>query len=62
MQVIGFECQLLHLVLIKPEQYILVNVTTFSYPVIKSQVNEGGIDQLVNVLSYIKVVCHSYYS
>ncbi|KAI7898845.1 uncharacterized protein BX663DRAFT_513624 [Cokeromyces recurvatus] len=54
MQIMGFDCHLLHLVLVKPKQYMLVNVVTFSYPVTKKQINEGGIEQLINVLSYIK--------
>ncbi|GAA5815983.1 hypothetical protein MFLAVUS_009502 [Mucor flavus] len=39
---------------IRPKQYMVVNVATFSYPATKSQVNEGGIEKLVNALSYIK--------
>lgn len=62
LQVVGFDCHLLHLVLVKPIHYMLVNVVIFSYPVTKTQVNEGEIEQLINVLSYIKVVCRDYYS
>ncbi|KAG2211460.1 hypothetical protein INT46_000284, partial [Mucor plumbeus] len=54
MQIMGFDCHLLHLVLVKPKHYMLVNVVTFSYPVTRTQINEGGIEQLINVLSYIK--------
>lgn len=54
MQIMGFDCHLLHLVLVQSKQYMVVNVATFSYPATKSQVNEGGIEKLVNVLSYIK--------
>lgn len=60
MQIMGFDCHLLHLVLVKPKHYMLVNVVTFSYPVTRTQINEGGIEQLINVLSYIKVACHNY--
>lgn len=62
MQIMGFDCHLLHLVLVKPKQYILVNVVIFLYPVIKSQINKSGIEQLINFLSYIKVVSCLYYS
>lgn len=62
MQIMGFDCHLLHLVLVKPKHYMLVNIFTFSYPVTKAQVNEGGIEQLINVLSYIKVACRDYCS
>ncbi|KAI9010929.1 hypothetical protein CLU79DRAFT_710181, partial [Phycomyces nitens] len=43
MQIMGFECHLLHLVLVKPEKYMLIKVATISYPVTKSFVNEGSI-------------------
>lgn len=56
MQIMGFDCHLLHLVLVKPKQYMLVNVSTFSYPVTKATVREGGIEQLINTLFYIKVL------
>ncbi|KAI9254728.1 hypothetical protein EDC94DRAFT_235812 [Helicostylum pulchrum] len=54
MQVIGFECHLLHLVLVKPKHYMLIKIATISYPVTVSQINEGGIEQIINVLTYVK--------
>lgn len=57
-QIMRFDCHLLHLVLVKPKHYTLVNVINFSYPVTRTQVNE----QRINVLSYIKIACHDYYS
>lgn len=59
MQVIGFECHLLHLVLVKPKHYMLIKIATISYPVTVSQINEGGIEQIINVLTYVKVL-HGY--
>lgn len=60
MLIMRFDCHLLHLILVKPEQYMLVNVATSPYSANKNQINEDGTEQLVNVLSYIKAACHDY--
>lgn len=54
MLIMGFDCHLLHLFLVKPKHYMLVDVVSFSYPVTKALLNKGGIEQLIDVLSYIK--------
>ncbi|ORE10773.1 hypothetical protein BCV72DRAFT_220920 [Rhizopus microsporus var. microsporus] len=50
----GLDRHLLHLALALPKQYILINVVIFSCSVTKIQVNEGEIEQLINVILYIK--------
>lgn len=62
MQIMGFDCHLLHLVLVKPKHYMLVNIINVSYPVTKSMVNDGGIEKLVDVLFYVKVLYNDSYS
>lgn len=55
MQIMGFECHLLHLVLVKPKQYALKQVATISYPITKELIDEGGIEKLIDTLAYVKV-------
>ncbi|EPB86061.1 hypothetical protein HMPREF1544_07137 [Mucor circinelloides 1006PhL] len=54
MQIMGFECHLLHLVLVKPKQYALKQVATISYPITKELIDEGGIEKLIDTLAYVK--------
>ncbi|RCH81656.1 hypothetical protein CU097_005090, partial [Rhizopus azygosporus] len=54
MQIMGFECHLLHLFLVKPKQYALKQVATISYPITKDSIEEGDIEKLIDTLAYVK--------
>ncbi|KAI9261042.1 hypothetical protein BY458DRAFT_516114 [Sporodiniella umbellata] len=54
MQIVGFECHLLDLVLVKPKQYVLKKVATISYPITDELVDKGSIEKLIDTLTYVK--------
>ncbi|KAI8359894.1 hypothetical protein EDC96DRAFT_595841, partial [Choanephora cucurbitarum] len=55
MQIMGSECHLLHLVLVKPKHYALKQVVAISYPITKESIDKGGIERRIDTLVYVKI-------
>jgi hypothetical protein len=53
--IMGFDCQVLLLRLAESRLYLVEHVSTFSFPITKTHINQGGIEEMINVLSYLRV-------
>ncbi|CEG71207.1 hypothetical protein RMATCC62417_06976 [Rhizopus microsporus] len=53
--IMGFECQLLMLRLAQPKLYYLEEVGRSSFPVSKKKIDEGVIEEMVNLLTFTRV-------
>lgn len=63
MTIMCFKCQLLELKMVEPELYVIVHITTFSFPITKHLVDNKGIERIINILSSqrVNILLHAYW-